>query len=106
MAGSAKRNHNVAASTRACMALGPLDWVAAITMCLPSSSVTMPHQDLPDQYSVVQNLETLQGTNTLALDPKTGKIYLSTAKYAPPGTPGGRGTRIPGTFMVAVYGPK
>ena len=44
--------------------------------------------------------------HALALDPKTGKIYLSTAKYAPPATPGGRGTRMPGTFMVAVYGPK
>jgi DNA-binding beta-propeller fold protein YncE len=70
------------------------------------SSVTIIHQDSLDQYSVVQNLETLQGTNTLALDLKTGKIYLSTAKFAPPATPGGRGTRMPGTFMVAVYGPK
>jgi len=64
------------------------------------------HQDSPDQYSVVQNLETLQGTNTLALDVKTGKIYLSSAKYGPPATPEGRAVRLPGTFMVAVYGPK
>jgi DNA-binding beta-propeller fold protein YncE len=70
------------------------------------SSVTIIHQDSPDQYSVVQNLETLQGTNTLALDLKTGKIYLSTAKLGPPATPGGNPTRMPGTFMVAVYGPK
>ena len=70
------------------------------------SSVTIIHQDTPDQYSVVQNLETLEGTNTLALDFKTGKIYLSTAKMGPPATPGGRPTRLPGTFMVAVYGPK
>jgi DNA-binding beta-propeller fold protein YncE len=70
------------------------------------SSVTIIHQDSLDQYSVVQNLETLQGTNTLALDLKTGKIYLSTAKLGPPATPGGRGARLPGTFMVAVYGPK
>jgi DNA-binding beta-propeller fold protein YncE len=68
------------------------------------SSVTIIHQDSPDQYSVVQNLETLQGTNTLALDVKTGKIYLSTAKYAPPSTPGAKRARMPGTFMVAVYG--
>lgn len=70
------------------------------------STVTIIHQDSPDQYSVVQNLETLQGTNTLALDVKTGKIYLSTAKYGPPATPEGRPVRLPGTFMVAVYGPK
>jgi DNA-binding beta-propeller fold protein YncE len=70
------------------------------------SSVTVMHQDSPDQYSVVQKLETLQGANTLALDVKTGKIYLSTAKYGPPTTPEGRPVRLPGTFMVAVYGPK
>jgi DNA-binding beta-propeller fold protein YncE len=70
------------------------------------SSVTIIHQDMADQYSVVQNLETLQGTNTLALDLKTRKIYLSTNKFAPATTPGGRGTRVPGTFMVTVYGPK
>src|SRR3984893_13759411 len=70
------------------------------------SSVTIIHQDTPDQYSVVQNLETLQGTNTLALDLKTGKIYLSTAKFGPPAASGGSGTRMPGPFMVAVYGPQ
>jgi hypothetical protein len=70
------------------------------------SSVTVIHQDSPDRYNVAQNLETLQGTNTLALDVKTGKIYLSTNKFAPPTTPGGRGARIPGSFMVVVYGPE
>ena len=70
------------------------------------SSVTIMHQDSPDQYSVVQSLESLESTNTLALDLKTGKIYLSTAKIGPPATPVGRGTRMPGTFMVAVYGTK
>jgi hypothetical protein len=70
------------------------------------STVTIMHQDSPDQYSVVQNLETLPGTNTLALDAKTGKIFLSTAKFGPPVTPEGRPVRLPGTFMVTVYGPK
>jgi hypothetical protein len=70
------------------------------------SSVTIIHQDSPDQYSVVQNLETLEGTNTLALDLKTKRIYLSTAKFGPAATPGGRSTRMPGTFMVTVYGPR
>jgi WD40 repeat protein len=69
------------------------------------SSVTIIHQDSPDKYSVVQNLETLQGTNTLGLDLTTGKIYLSTTTFGPAVTPGGRAARMPGTFMVAVYGP-
>ncbi|MEO8051182.1 MAG: hypothetical protein ABI833_12270 [Acidobacteriota bacterium] len=64
------------------------------------------HQDAPDRYSVVQNLETLQGTNTLALDLKTGKVYLSTNKFVLPTTGQGKATRIPASFMVAVYGAK
>jgi DNA-binding beta-propeller fold protein YncE len=70
------------------------------------SSVTVIHQDSKDQYSVVQNLDTLQGTHTLALDQKTGKIFLSTNKFEPPATAGGKPTRVPGSFMVAVYGPR
>ena len=66
--------------------------------------MTVIHQDSPDLYRVTQNLETLQGTNTLALDLKTGKIYLSTAKFATPTTPGGKSAKIPGSFMVVVYG--
>jgi hypothetical protein len=68
--------------------------------------VTVIHQDTPNLYSLAQNLETLQGTNTLALDLKTGKIYLSTAKFAPATTPGGKGAKVPGSFMVVVYGPE
>jgi DNA-binding beta-propeller fold protein YncE len=70
------------------------------------SSVTIIHQDSPDLYTVAQNLETQQGTNTLALDLKTGKLYLSTAKFAAPANPGGKAAKVPGTFMVVVYGPE
>ena len=81
-----------------------LDFVAAIRMCLPSSSVTMLHQDSPDQYSAGQNLETLQGTNTLG-SIRRKKLSLNRQVCAAD-NPGGKGTRMPGTFMVAVYGPK
>jgi DNA-binding beta-propeller fold protein YncE len=71
-------------------------------------SVTILHQDSPDQYSVVQTLETMPHANTLALDLKTGKIYLATARYerAPAATPDGtpKETKVPGSFMVLVYG--
>jgi len=70
------------------------------------SSVTIIHQDSADKYTVAQNLETLQGTNTLALDTKTGKLYLSTNRFAAPASPGGKSAKVPGSFMVAVYGPE
>ena len=44
--------------------------------------------------------------NTLALDLKTKKLYLSTAQFQQKTTPDGktRQTTLPGSFMVLVYG--
>ncbi|HEV3088956.1 MAG TPA: hypothetical protein VGX96_17215 [Candidatus Elarobacter sp.] len=36
-----------------------------------------------DRYSVVESLQTPQGTRTLALDPGTHRVYLSSAAFAP-----------------------
>jgi hypothetical protein len=72
------------------------------------ASVTIVHQDSPDTYSVVQTLETLPHANTLALDRKTKKLYLSTAQYEqkPGATPDAKpkDVRVPASFMILVYG--
>lgn len=72
------------------------------------ASVTIIHQDSADKYSEVQTLETLPRANTLALDPKTKKIYLSTAQYEekPAATPEAKPRQVmtPGSFTVLVYG--
>jgi DNA-binding beta-propeller fold protein YncE len=71
-------------------------------------TVTIIHQDSPDKYSVVQTLEAAPRANTLALDAKTQKIYLSAADYetvpgtAPDAKPKQR--MIPNSFAVYVYG--
>jgi DNA-binding beta-propeller fold protein YncE len=71
-------------------------------------SVTIIHQDTPDEYSVVQTLETMPHANTQALDFKTHKLYLSTSMYQPnpAATPGGRSgeIRTPSSFTVLIYG--
>jgi DNA-binding beta-propeller fold protein YncE len=67
------------------------------------ASVTIVQQDSPDQYSVVQTLETLPRANTLALDTKTKKIYLSTAQFEQKEGEK-RPTMVPGSFVVLVYG--
>ena len=66
-------------------------------------SVTVIHQDSPDMYTVVETVETEPGANTLALDPKTHRIYLSTADLgaAPeptPETPHPKPSILPGTL--------
>ena len=43
-------------------------------------TITVIHQDSPDKYSVVENVKTLPKAKTLALDPKTHRLFLSTAE--------------------------
>jgi len=72
-------------------------------------TVTIAHEESPDKLTVVQTLATEHGARTMALDPKTHKIYLPSAKYEPqptpaPGTARQRPKIIPGSFKVLVYG--
>jgi len=43
-------------------------------------TVTVVHQDSPDKYSVVETVKTLPRAKTMALDPKTHQLFLSTAE--------------------------
>lgn len=72
-------------------------------------TLTIAHEDSPDQYSVLQTLETQRGARTMELDPKTHKIYLVTAEFEPApapveGQPRQRPKMIPGTFTLIVVG--
>jgi YVTN family beta-propeller protein len=43
-------------------------------------TVTVIHQDSPDKYSVVETVKTVPRAKTMALDPKTHQLFLSTAE--------------------------
>jgi len=43
-------------------------------------TITVIHQDSSDKYSVVENVKTLPRAKTMALDPKTHQLFLSTAE--------------------------
>src|SRR5580692_604802 len=43
-------------------------------------TITVIHQDSADKYSVVENVKTLPKAKTMALDPKTHRLFLSTAE--------------------------
>jgi DNA-binding beta-propeller fold protein YncE len=71
------------------------------------ASVTIIHQDSKDSYRVLETLETLGRANTLALDMKTKKLYLSTPQFEERAGPDGKQPRqvmMPGSFAVLVYG--
>ena len=65
-----------------------------------------------DRYEVVQNLATEEGARTMALDPGSHAVFLSTAKLGPPPFPTSANphpvshpTAIGGTFHVIVVKP-
>jgi DNA-binding beta-propeller fold protein YncE len=53
---------------------------------------------------IVEVVKTHKGARTLALDPKTGRVYLPFAEYGPPAKAGERPTIIADTFAVLVMG--
>lgn len=73
-----------------------------------NGSVTIIHQDSADQYSAVETVTTRLKANTLAVDPKTQKVYLPSANVevpkATPENPHPAVIRAPGTFKILVLG--
>jgi YVTN family beta-propeller protein len=43
-------------------------------------TITVVHEDGPDKYSVVETVKTLPKAKTMALDPRTHQLFLSTAE--------------------------
>ena len=67
------------------------------------------HEESADKYLLVENVKTLPGARTLALDQKTGRVHLPVADLGPlpvatPENPLPRPPRIPGTFSILVVG--
>jgi YVTN family beta-propeller protein len=63
-----------------------------------------------DKLTLVQTLKTERSARTMAIDPKTHRIYLPSAQFEPPATPspGVSPTRpkmVPNTMKLLVYGP-
>jgi YVTN family beta-propeller protein len=80
-------------------------------------TLTAVREEAPDKFSVVATIPTQRSARTIAIDPKTHRIYLSAATYAPrpeakgetkpaPAKKGGgrRGSVVPGSFVVLVVG--
>jgi len=70
-------------------------------------TLTVARPEGPDKLSVVQTLATPRGSRTMTLDPKTHRLYVAAADFAPPATgPDGRPQRpqvLAGSFKIVVY---
>ena len=60
-------------------------------------------QQTGGKWDVLENIATERGARTIAIDEKTHKVYLPTAKTAPSAS-GGRASFLPNTFKVLVVG--
>ena len=65
-------------------------------------TLTVIHQDSPDQYHVIQTLHTPAGSRNMGLDPTNHRVFIVSAEFGP--TPAGarRGPVLPGTFALMV----
>lgn len=43
-------------------------------------TITVIHEDSPEKYSVVETVKTVPRAKTMALDPKTHRLFLSTVE--------------------------
>lgn len=67
-------------------------------------TLTVVHEQNPAQFTVTQTVPTRPGARTLALDLKTHRVFLATARFDPSaGTPG-RPAALADSFAVLVVG--
>ena len=69
--------------------------------------LTVVKEESPGKFSVAENVPTQPGARTLALDSKTHKVFVVTAKFGPPPAPTAdnphpRRSIVPDTFVVLV----
>jgi YVTN family beta-propeller protein len=74
----------------------------AFIPCGKSGTVTMIALDGAAGAHVIGTVKSETGARTGALDPGDGALYLPTARFAPPATPGARPAALPGSFHVVV----
>ena len=79
-----------------------------------NGTVTVVKENSPTSFVLEQTVQTKAGARTMAMDTKTGNLYLVTAEFGPPPPPaagaekgrGGRGAQVPDSFTVLVVGKK
>jgi YVTN family beta-propeller protein len=74
-------------------------------------TLTVIHQDSPDEYRVAATVTTQVSARTMALDPATHRIYLAAARFGPPPAatdeqPAPRAKVMPDSFVILVAQPK
>lgn len=67
-----------------------------------SGTITAIKEEGPAKFSVMGNYTTKRGARTIAIDEKTGELFLPTADFDLNDTQNGRPKMLPGTFQILV----
>jgi DNA-binding beta-propeller fold protein YncE len=68
-------------------------------------TLTVIHQDTPDQYHVAESVQTPERARNMGFDPTNHRVYIVSAKFGPvPAGASGRGRPpvLPGSFTLLV----
>jgi DNA-binding beta-propeller fold protein YncE len=65
-------------------------------------TLTVARETSPQKFEVVQTVNTAPGAKTMAVDHRTGTVYLPTADMQAAANPNGRRTPVAGSFKVVV----
>jgi len=66
-------------------------------------TLTVIHQDTPDQYHVLENIQTPSASRNMGLDPTNHRVFVVSAKFGPvPAGGRGRGPVLPRSFTLMV----
>jgi DNA-binding beta-propeller fold protein YncE len=65
-------------------------------------TLTVIHQDTPDQYHMVETVPTPQGSRNMGLDPTNHRVFVVSAKFGEMPAGGRRRPVLPGTFSLLV----
>jgi hypothetical protein len=66
-------------------------------------TLTVIHQDTPDQYHVVENLQTPERSRNMGLDPINHRVFIVSAKFGPPAAGGkSKAPVLPESFTLMV----
>ncbi len=65
-------------------------------------TLTVIHQDTPDQYHVIQTVQTPTGSRNMGLDPTNHRVFLVSGKFEPASGGRGKPAVLPGSFAFMV----
>jgi DNA-binding beta-propeller fold protein YncE len=66
-------------------------------------TLTVIHQDVSDQYRVIETVQTAPAARNMGLDPTNHRVFIVSAKFGPAPAGGrGRGAVLPGSFTLMV----